>query len=272
MRQEVKLTGPDHFSMWFPFRGHIGIVYQAVKPPLAVETRAPVAYSGNMRSTEAPPTNVGSLLRRLLTCLSYDWLSLLLDVYRYVQQVSSRQQAGMYEILDYDATLELLDAQGATAVFRKRQKVKFRQDNIIAFEDFAWGDGQTMAAYRCSPGVVVDRYREGDRWNVLISLRETRNRGDVVEFQIERKVKNGFTKAEEWQQAEIRHRTHRLQMAVIFPISRPCQRATVSQRSRHHVLVLGPEHFRRLPDGRQKVTWETDRVHAYDVYTLKWVW
>ena len=133
-------------------------------------------------------------------------------------------------------------------------------------------DGKTVADYKCSPGVLVDQYREGDRWNMLISLRETKHRRDVVEFHIERKVKAGFTKAEEWQQAEIRHRTERLQMAVIFPKSRPCQRATVPQRSRHHVLVVGPEHSRCLPDGRQKVTWETDRVHAYDVYTLKWVW
>ena len=212
------------------------------------------------------------MLRRLLAYLSQDWFSVLFDLYHHLRQVLARRQVGMYEILDCDATLELLDANGERAIFRKRQKVRFLQDHILAIEDFVWGDGETMADYRCSPGVVVDRYREGDRWNVLISLRETRNRGDVVEFYIEREVKAGFTKAEEWQQAEIRHRTHRLQMAIIFPKRRPCQRATVSQRSRHHVLVLGPDHFRPLPDGRQLVTWETDQVHAHELYTLKWVW
>ena len=52
----------------------------------------------------------------------------------------------------------------------------------------------------------MDRYRDGDRWNILISLRETRSRGDIEDFYIERTARNGFTKREEWRQAEIRLR------------------------------------------------------------------
>jgi hypothetical protein len=129
-----------------------------------------------------------------------------------------------------------------------------------------------LAEYTCSPGVVVDRYREGDRWNLLISLRETKNRGDVLEFYIERKVRDGFTQTEEWHQAEMRRHARLLQMAVIFPKARHCQRATILQRSRNRVQVLGPEHFHQLADGRQRVNWETHQVNVYDVYTLKWVW
>ena len=42
------------------------------------------------------------------------------------------------------------------------------QNNVIAFEDYAWGDGEIFTDYRCSPGVVVDKYQEGDRWSILI--------------------------------------------------------------------------------------------------------
>jgi hypothetical protein len=103
-----------------------------------------------------------------------------------------------------------LDRKGERARFHKRQRVKFLQDNILAFQDYAWGEGDIFATYRCSPGMVVDRYQEGDRWNILISLRATKGRGDIEEFTIEREVTGGFTQAEEWRQVEIRHRTRRL--------------------------------------------------------------
>jgi hypothetical protein len=48
--------------------------------------------------------------------------------------------------------------------------------------------------------VAVDRYRDGDRWNILISLRETKSRGDITDFRFERTVRDGFVRAEEWYQ------------------------------------------------------------------------
>jgi hypothetical protein len=178
----------------------------------------------------------------------------------------------MYEILEFDSTLELLDPLGKHAVFRKHQRVKFLQDNI-AFQDYAWGEGADIfATYRCEPGVVVDRYQEGDRWNILISLRATKQRGDIEDFHIERKVIKGFLKKEEWYQVEIRNPTQRLQMSVIFPQTRRCQRAQLIKRSRHRTMELGPEHLHDLADGRQMLRWEVTDIRHLEVYTIKWWW
>lgn len=158
------------------------------------------------------------------------------------------------------------------AIFHKRQQVRFMQDNIIAFQDYAWGDGEIFADYRCSPGVTVDRYQDGDRWNILISLRETKSRGDTTDFRIERTIIDGFVQQDEWYQAEIRHPTRRLRMAVIFPKERPCQRAILQERKRHRTLVLGPERFHELADGRQLLEFETTQVRHLEMYTLRWTW
>jgi hypothetical protein len=120
--------------------------------------------------------------------------------------------------------------------------------------------------------VEADRYRESDRWNVLISLRETKQSGDIQDFHIERVVKRGFTKSEEWQQAEIRHRTHHLKLSIIFPKARPCRRATLRLRRRNQVIALGQEHFHVLPNGRQVLSWETRNVRPLEVFTLRWQW
>lgn len=208
-----------------------------------------------------------------LDYLSPTRLTHLLDLYTTLRRWLQRQRAaGMYEILEYNSTLELLDTKGHTAVFKKQQRVKFLQDYINTFQDYAWGEGDIFADYKCSPGTVVDRYQDGDRWNILISLHETKNCGDIEDFYIERMVKNGFLKTEESRQIEIRHYTRRLKMSVIFPKIRRCQRALLLQRSRHHTTVLGPEHFSNLPDDRQILTWKTKKIRRFEIYTLKWHW
>ena len=113
--------------------------------------------------------------------------------------------------------------EGRQAVFHKRQTVRFIQDNIIAYQDKAWGDGDFMADYQCSPGMAVDMYQEGHRFNILISLRETKHAGDVEEFRIDRTIRDGFIRATEDFQIDIDHRTQRFRMSVVFPSAAPAQ-------------------------------------------------
>lgn len=212
-------------------------------------------------------------LRPILTFLSQDWLIALLEIYRFIQQfLIERQPTGMYEILDYNSTLELLDAKGKVAVFKRHQKVKFLQNHITVFQDHAWGDGNIFADYKCSPGVVVDRYQEGNRWNILISLRETKSKGDITDFYIERTVKDGFTNDEEWWQIEVWDKTDRLLLSIIFPATRHCQRAVLQMRGGNKTVILDHQHFHRLPDGRQLIQWEANNLSQAEVYTLRWQW
>jgi hypothetical protein len=214
-----------------------------------------------------------SYLATLLDYLSPTRLAQLLGLYTTLSRWLRRQrQSGMYEILDYDSVLDLVDANGETAIFKRRQRVRFLQDHIIAFQDYAWGEGEIFAGYSCSPGRVVDRYREGDQWNVLISLRETKSAGDVIDFYTERTIKNGFTTADEWWQVEIRHQTRQFRLAIIFPAERRCRRALLIQRSKQQTTVLGPGHFTDRPDGRQVLTWETSKLKRFESYTIRWTW
>lgn len=180
---------------------------------------------------------------------------------------------GMYEILDYDATLEIKDAKGRRAVLTRREVIRLLQDNVVALHDHVWGDGEPFAKYQCQPGVPVDFYEDGSKHNVLISLRETKNRGDVIELWIERVIREGLLEEREWFETEIDHLMRKLQLAIIFPKTRPCRRATLSRRSTSKTTLLSFEkHFALLPDGRQKLTWKTNRPKLHDRYTIKWVW
>lgn len=202
-----------------------------------------------------------------------DWLPLALQLYKDVRIWLRRSfQGGLYEILEYESVLELLDARGERASFKKRLRVKFLQDNVIAFQDYAWGDGKALLNYRCSPGVIVDLYREGSRWNALISLRETKVTGDIAEFHIERELRGSFAVSEAWWETSFQHRARHVKVSIVFPKERPCKRAFLIERNRTRTTPLSPNQIESLPNGNRILTWESNKVKRFELYTLKWHW
>lgn len=177
-----------------------------------------------------------------------------------------------FEVVDYDSTLELCDVRGHKAVFLRRTRLRFLQDYTIAIQDFVWGDGDPIADYKFSPGHIVDRYRDGERWNLLISLRQTKARNEEETFTVERTVHDAFKGNEEWVQAETWLPFRKLCLRVQFPKSRPCKRAWIIERSRNRTTQLDIAHFHTLPNGRMEVVWQRQSPRRGEVFTLKWEW
>ncbi|MCB9436472.1 MAG: hypothetical protein H6673_05685 [Anaerolineales bacterium] len=187
-------------------------------------------------------------------------------------QSQLQRSRSLYEVLSCEVTLGLVDVKGREAIYRKVQKVRFLQDHVIAYEDQAWGDGKLFADYKCSPGIPVDRYQDGNRWRVLISLRESKSRGDVEEFHIRRKIEEGFTKPVEYLHTRIDHPTHLLVIRVVFPAQRLPRRIILIEQNASRTTELGIAHIQTLPDKRQMVEWETKRPRRFEMYTLRWEW
>ncbi len=214
------------------------------------------------------------LLDRLVQLLRrVPWPTILVDGVRLLRQWwASRAPEGMYEVLEYDSTLELLDRQGVRALFRKRERVQYLQNRIIAYLDQAWGDGQILIHYRCSPGVVVDRYRPGNKTFLLISLRETKQRGDIDEFHIEWESRRSFMRPRELWETEVSHLMRMLRVHIVFPPSRPPLRVWLTEHVHQQTEELGQDARQQLPDGRWRVVWETDRPRQGERYSLEWEW
>lgn len=225
-------------------------------------------------TTDISPRNPSNaLVRVLLLLLSSDWLNALEWVWRLGRRILSRRvHEGMYEVLAYESRLEIADPKGEKAVLHKRERVRFLQDNIMAYQDQAWGDGDIFADYQCSPGVAVDRYREGHLFRILISLRETKSRGDVEAFHIQRTIKRGFTQAVEDFQTEINHTTRKLSVSVVFPRNRHPKRVTLVEKNIARATEIGVENRVKLPDGRQQFMWQTDHPRLFEAYILRWEW
>ncbi len=224
-------------------------------------------------STDKSYNHPSNLLRILVPLLGSDVIEIVSALWRLGRRIwTAKAHEGMYEVLELDSRLELKDTKGQKAVSYKREKVRFVQDNIIAYQDKAWGDGDIFADYKVSPGVAVDRYRDGYRYRILISLRETKKRGDIEEFQIERTIKDGFIKPSEDWQIDVDHPTRRLSIAVVFPAKRFPKQVTLIEQNTTRTTPLGLENRLILPDGRLQVMWSTERPRLFEAYNLHWEW
>jgi len=174
--------------------------------------------------------------------------------------------------LDYECKLILKDRAGNIATVQKREKIRYLQDYVTSYQDEAWGDGEILLRYRCSPGVPVDEYRLGHNTYKLISLREFRNKGDIDEFNIEWEMRNGFLKSIGFWGTAINHRTKKITIKVVFPKDRPPLQVSITESNLRKTHVLGKEDQRILPDGRPMVVWENTNPRLYENYVLRWEW
>ena len=174
--------------------------------------------------------------------------------------------------MEYESTLIFHDPKGQRATYHKRQKVRYLQNNIIAYQDQAWGDGEILQRYRCSPGKPVDRYRLGHKTYILISLREVKNKGDQDVFYIHWGIKNGFLRDEEQWETEISHPTGHLKIRLLFHKERFPKRVVILESDGQRSQELPASAIQTLPDGRCQVVWEKANPRLHERYILKWSW
>jgi len=205
--------------------------------------------------------------------LDLPWVEILGGLMKYGRKViRGMANEGVYEVLDYESTLEIHNSKGARATFRKLKKVRYLQDNIIAYQDYGWGDGEILLNYRTSRGKAVDRYRSGYKTYVLLSLRDVKNRGDIDEFNIQWNIRNGFLTEDGYWATDISNRTKQINVNVIFPKSRPPQRLSIEESNRKRTRDLELDARKQLPNGRWRVTWEKKNPKLYEIYILRWIW
>ncbi len=175
----------------------------------------------------------------------------------------------LYEVKDYQAGLEVLDAKGRRAIYIKRERVRFLRNNVTSFYDYGWGTGAGFASHRVHPGRIVERQVIGSRQRSLVVLPQPRHAGDEMTFSVRRLWKNTLKGHGNWLEMEFYHPTRRAGLSVTLPRSHPPRSARVIDARRQSSLPLRAV---TLSDGRQKFQWSTKTVQVGDRYTLEWEW
>jgi hypothetical protein len=200
-------------------------------------------------------------------------IPILADIYNWGKsKIQAMKKPGMYEVLDYESTLEILDPRGMVAKFQKKERVRFLQHNVIAVQDQLWGFKKNIYDYKCSPGIPADFYESGHKTLVVISMREIYSKKDEVDLNMQWYLKGDpIGKSGSWE-TYINQYTHKLCLNVVFPAERPPVRIWLSEGNKKRISELGRESLSHLPDKQWQITWEKNNPAMYETYTMKWEW
>ena len=198
---------------------------------------------------------------------------ILTDLYSWGKSsIQKLRKPGMYEVLDYESTLEIMDPRGMVAKFQKSERVRFLQDNVIAIQDQLWGFKKNIYDYKCSPGVPVDFYASGHKTLVVISLREIYSKKDEVDLNMQWYLKGDpIGKTGSWE-TYINQYSHKITLNVIFPSERPPVRIWINERNKKKYIEVDKKALSQLPDKQWQMTWENKNPVMYETYTMKWEW
>ena len=174
-----------------------------------------------------------------------------------------------YEVLSYDARVEVLDDEGREARYTRYERVRFLK-SASTIQDYGWGDGIAFAEHEITPGKFAKRRLIRSRLRTTVKLPWRRHPGDELTFVVERIIKNGFVSPEEcWLEAELYHPTERLALEVRLPGSRHVRSARLAssdEQKRKRLTV------RLTPDGQQTISHRTTSVPVGRRLRLSWVW
>jgi len=222
-------------------------------------------------SDEPSKSSIVDKLTNLLKQLP--WADILIELYQYLKKhIEDRWPKSPYEVISYESTLELHDAEGKHATFTKREEVRYLQNNIIAYQDQAWGDGEILVDYRCTPGEAVDCYRTGHKWHVLISRREVKNKGDTDVYNIEWQIRNGFLKPTGYWETHITHPTKQAEIHIVFPKERHPKHICFLETNRRRSRQMPMDNRCKLPDGRCRIIWQVKNPRLHETYLIQWEW
>lgn len=212
-----------------------------------------------------------SILNKILETLP--WNEIVSDLWQSFRfLISNFFDKGSYLVLEYSFKLKILDPYGKKARYSKQLFIKYRQNNICAIHEQAWGDGKIYLNFRCSPGKAVDQYRVGHKQLKLISLRQIRNRGEQDTIQIDWEMENSFlSSTEEWT-TTISHHTKNLFIQIEFPKNKPPQKLWLVENNRKKQEELSLNNLKQKPNGSWKFEKKIHYPRLYEDYILRWQW
>ena len=200
-------------------------------------------------------------------------IPILSDLYSWGKStIQKLRKPGMYDVLNYESTLEIIDPRGMVGKFQKCERVRFLQDNVIAIQDQVWGFNKDIFDYKCSPGVPVDFHEVGHKTLIVISLREVRSKNDEIDLNMQWYLKgNSIEKTGTWE-TYINQSTNQLNLSIIFPVERPPIRVWINEGNRKRSLDLDKNYLLRLPNNQWKISWEKKNPRIFETYSLNWEW
>ena len=166
-----------------------------------------------------------------------------------------------YETLSYESRLRVLDREGGTAVYERRQRIRVKAPRLSVFLDRVWGDGVLFRDYWTGGFDILEATRTKSGWVVILQPPREYLRGESLEIRTERRITAGFTRPEEYWGS------------VMFAPTRSLNLKIVSRRRmRQPFLSLPTTAGVALEQKRSSLHFHVERPVVHAPYRVEWGW
>jgi len=185
--------------------------------------------------------------------------------------INALQSGNPYRVICHETTWDIIEPDGSLVIATRRKEIRIDQNNVFALHDFAWGDGSRENEY--SPGEAVAEFHGEGRTHQLIALGRIYYRGEDLDFNVKRTVRDGFLGDHEFVSIDTRDATEKLRVKILWPPDRP-PTALRLVRSTPSMEFRNTDVFDQVAqkDGRPTYEGEFHDPEQGGSTTIEWEW
>ncbi len=166
-----------------------------------------------------------------------------------------------YETLSYEARLSLLDREGATAVYERKQRIRVLAPRLSVFVDRIWGEGILFRDYWTGGLDILEATRRKSGWVVVLQLARDYLKGESLEIRTERRIVGGFMHPEEYWGSVMFAPTRSLNLQI-----------AARRRMRAPAVSIPKTAGVALKQNRSSLAFHADNPVIHAPYQVEWAW
>jgi hypothetical protein len=192
---------------------------------------------------------------------------------------------GPYRTLTSSLHWDITGQDGSEATLVRTREMEFTQNNVMALREYVITDDIPpviddfkINANGCSPEAVAIK-KEGNEWNILVSLNAVFHRHHRLTLTMVRKIKGAFTNPwGEYVTIRVPERTNALTVQITLPSGVMVKDGTPNIRCINNRGETPPQSLKSeclktdQVTGRQRITWSPGSLPYGRAYRLSWQW
>lgn len=122
-----------------------------------------------------------------------------------------------YETIKFSGRLKFLDTTRSVAIFTRRQRVRFLEDNVGVMFDRVWGEGVILGRYSVQEAKLMEPIRTSNGYILPLALPGRFRKGDVFDLVTHRRIIGAFDNDSGYWDTSMTKPTELIQITVITP-------------------------------------------------------
>jgi hypothetical protein len=168
-----------------------------------------------------------------------------------------------YETVKFSGRLKILDANRTTAVFTRRQRVRFLEDGVGVLFDRIWGEGILVGSY-IAPGLtLMEPIRTPTGYVLPLGLPRHFRKGEIFDVVSHRRIVGAFSQPEGYWDTTMTKPTDLIQIAVVTPPGTAFSKPDIVAPPRGDMNITGKANLLKLRVARPAMN---------GPYRLRWSW